>query len=197
MRRVAAECQGSARWVLAQWVQGRASSGRPRLAVAPLVTAVAALAATACGGHTGPAGTRATTYDAAFTARANAVCAVAVARHAGHPFPVRDFDPLHSKTADLPVVARYLTRYGAADQVAAQLDALAPPAAHQTEWRHLRTLIDQAAANSDRQIAAAEGVDIPGFERTVQTARSLAAAIDQVSLVLGFTPASPCAQVFG
>jgi hypothetical protein len=192
MRGVAAGFQGSSR---TRWVLGRASSGRPRLAAAPLAMAVAALAATACGGPTGS--TAATSYDAAFTAKANAACAVAVARHAGHPFPVRDFDPLHPKPADLAAVGRYLARYGAADTVAAQLDALAPPAAHQTEWRHLRTLIDQAAANSDRQIVAAEGADVPGFERTVQTATSLAAGIDQVSPVLGFTSASPCAQIFG
>ncbi|TVY98955.1 hypothetical protein EAS64_42625 [Trebonia kvetii] len=94
-------------------------------------TAAALLAVTACGGSGNgvTAMSSASGYDAAFTARANAVCSVAVARHAGHPFPVPDFDPLHPKAADLPAVGSYLARYGAGSAVAAQLDALAPGSA--------------------------------------------------------------------
>jgi len=135
--------------------------------------------------------------DARFIAKANAICAQAVARHSAHPFPLPGFDPMHPRPADLPAVGRYFTRYGNATATTARLDALAAPTAHQREWHELRALINQAAANARRQITAAERADIAGFEQTVRTVRHLSTQINRVAPRLGFTAASPCGQLFG
>ncbi len=86
--------------------------------------------------------------DTRFIAKANAICAQAVARHSTHPFPLPGFDPLHPRPADLPAVGRYFARYGGASATTARLDALAAPTGHQREWQELRALINQAAANA-------------------------------------------------
>ena len=58
-------------------------------------------------------------------------------------------------------------------------------------------LIDQSAANAQRQIAAAERSDVTGFEQTVTIARSLGNQINQIGPNLGFTSSSACSEVFG
>jgi hypothetical protein len=135
--------------------------------------------------------------DTRFIAKANAICAQAVARHSAHPFPLPGFDPMHPRPADLPTVGRYFARYGNATATTARLDALAAPTAHQREWHVLRALINRAAANARQQITAAERADIAGFEQTVGTARHLATQIKRIALRLGFTATSQCGQLFG
>jgi hypothetical protein len=162
-----------------------------RPAVLALMAAFA-FSAAACGSSKHPA-----TTDSSFVSAANAICADAVANHDGHPFPVPGFDPLHPRTQDLPAVGRYLAQYGDASAINARLDALPAPSQHHADWLKLRALIDQATANSQRQIAAAERSDVAGFERTVAIAKSLATQINQIGPKLGFTPSSPCSEVFG
>lgn len=157
-----------------------------------LATAATAVALGACSSSKNGDAT-----DTAFVAKANGICAKAVAEHDGHRVPVPNFDPLHPRASDLPSVGRYFAKYGAASTTAAQLDALAPPTKHSAEWAKLRGLVDQAAANAQRQIDAAERSDVTGFEKTVRTARSLADRIDQVGPAVGFGSSSPCRQVFG
>jgi hypothetical protein len=163
---------------------------RSRWVAAVVAAAATALSVAACASSERAADTR-------FVARANAICAQAVARHGGHHVPVPGFDPLHPRAADLPAVGRYLARYGGASATAARLDALGAPATNQHEWRGLRALVDQAAANAQRQITAAEGADVAGFEQTVRTARHLATQINRIGPGLAFTPSSPCQEVFG
>jgi hypothetical protein len=134
--------------------------------------------------------------DTRFVAKANAICAQAVARHSAHPFPLPGFDPVHPRPADLPAVGRYFARYGSATATTARLDALAAPTGHQREWHELRALINQAAANARRQITAAEHADIAGFEQAVRT-RRLSTEINRIAPRLGFTSSSPCGQLFG
>lgn len=100
------------------------------------------------------------------------------------PFPVSNFDPPHPTARDLPGVSMYISRYGDASASVAHLDALAVPAEHHADWEKLRALIDQVAANAQRQIAAAERSNVTRFEQTVTIARSLAKQID----LLGATP---------
>jgi hypothetical protein len=110
---------------------------------------------------------------------------------------VPDFDPLHPRAQDLPALGRYLAQDGDASAVAARLDALAVPSQHRAAWQKLRAVIDQATANAQRQIAAAERSDVTGFEQTVAINQSLARQINQIAPKLGFTPSSPCSKVFG
>jgi hypothetical protein len=135
--------------------------------------------------------------DTRFVAKANAICAQAVARHSGHRFPLPGFDPLHPRPADLPAVGRYFARYGGASATTARMYALAAPTTHQREWQELRALINQAAANARRQITVAERADVAGFEQTVRTARHLSTEINRIAPRLGFTSSSPCGQLFG
>jgi hypothetical protein len=160
-----------------------------------VLTATIALSVAACGSskHTATVG-----IGSSFVAKANAICAKAVAKHDGHPFPVPNFDPLHPSARDLPAVGRYFAQYGdAATNTTARLDALAAPPRQHADWEKLRALIDEAAANAQRQIAAAERSDIAGFEQTVTTARSLAKQINEIGPRLGFTSSSACSKVFG
>jgi hypothetical protein len=151
-----------------------------------------ALLAAGCGSSKHPA-----TADSSFASAANAICAGAVAKHDGHPFPVPGFNPLHPRAQDLPAVGRYLAQYANARATAARLDALSAPAKHHADWKKLRALIDQAAASAQRQIAAAERSDVTRFEQTVTIARSLAKRINQIGPKLGFTLSSACSKVFG
>lgn len=164
-----------------------------RAVVIGLGSTAAAVSMTACSSSNH----HSTAADASFVSKANAICAAAVAQHAGHELPVAHFDPLHPDPADLPAIGRYFARYGAARDTAARLDALAAPADQQAAWAKLRGLIDRAAANATTQIAAAERSDVAAFEQTVSTARSLADQIDPVGQELGFSSGSPCRKVFG
>jgi hypothetical protein len=137
------------------------------------------------------------TVDTAFVAKANAICALAVARQNGHAVPVRGFDPLHPRPQDLPAVGRYFATYGGAAATAWQLDALTPPVKQKVNWTTLRGLVDEAGRNAQRQVTAAERSDVTGFEKTVTTARSLAIRIDQVGPKVGFKANAPCRKVFG
>ena len=114
--------------------------------------------------------------SSSFVSTANAICAKAVAEHDGHPFPVSNFDPLHPTARDLPAVGMYISRYGDASASVARLDALAVPAGHHADWEKLRALIDQVAANAQRQIAAAERSDVTRFEQTVTIHPAIAPA---------------------
>lgn len=166
-------------------------TGSYRPAVLALLAAIA-LSVAACGSSTHPA-----TAGSSLVSTANAICAVAVAKHDGHPFPIPNFNPLHPRVQDLPAVGRYFARYGDASATAARLDALPAPPQRHADWQKLRTLIDQATANAQRQIAAAKRSDVTGFEQTVAIARSLAKQINQVGTKLGFTSSSACSKVFG
>jgi hypothetical protein len=163
------------------------------LPAALVLIAAITLSAAACGSSKHPA----MAGSSSFVAAANAICAKAVAEHDGHPFPVPDFNPLHPRARDLPAVGRYFARYGGASATAARLDALSVPAKHHADWEKLRALIDQAAVNARRQIAAAERSDLTGFEQTVTVARSLGIQINQLGPKLGFTSSSACSKVFG
>lgn len=157
-----------------------------------LCAAGAALSMAACSSSK-----QSSTADASFVAKANAICAAAVAKHDGHGVPVANFDPLHPNAQDLPAIGHYFAQYGAASDTAARLDALSSPAEHQADWIELRGLIDRVAVNATAQITAANHSDVGAFEQTVTTARSLANRIDQLGPKVGFTSASPCRKVFG
>jgi hypothetical protein len=157
-----------------------------------VLTAATALSVAACGSSRHTA-----TVDSSFISKANAICAKAVVEHDGHPFPLPNFNPLHPSARDLPAVGRYFAQYGDARATTARLDALAVPAKHHADWEKLRALINQAAANAQRQIAVAERSDVTGFEQTVTSARSLAKQIDEIGPKLGFTSSSACSKLFG
>ncbi len=135
--------------------------------------------------------------QATFTARVERACATAVRRHAGHPFPVANFNPEHPKPQVLPEVGDYLARYGDPSGVIAALHALTPPAAITTQWQDLLQLLDQTAANAHHQIAAARARDVAGFASAAAIAQRLSSQINAAGSAAGLSRAPSCEQVFG
>ncbi len=115
----------------------------------------------------------------------------AASHNSGRERPPRK-DSQHNKISKQGKPSLYQTR-GAA----ARLDALSAPPQHHADWEKLRLLINQAAANSQRQIATAERSDVTGFEQTVTITHSLTRQINQIGFKIGFTSSSPCSKVLG
>jgi hypothetical protein len=158
-------------------------------------TGVAAVAGscvlvTACGGGAQP-------LEASFRARVNAVCQQAVDDKQGHTFPLPNFDPHHPQAAQLPTVGAYFAAYGDAQLIVDRLAALGEPARGAARWDRLRTLVDQASANSLVQQRVAAAKDVAGFEHTLDVAQSLGKQIDQLGPRLGFTSKTACGRYFG
>jgi hypothetical protein len=167
-------------------------------AVAVCLTAVAG-----CGGtsraadSTSSGGASPSGAHASFIATVEQVCARAVAAHAGHAFPLANFDPENPRPSQLPVVGDYFAQYGGLPQTTTALHALTPPAADATAWNALLDLADQISANAQRQIAAAQASDVSSFIQTVATAKQLTTAINSAGAQFGFSQESACGQVFG
>jgi hypothetical protein len=134
---------------------------------------------------------------AGFIARVDKVCARAVAAHAGHSFPVADFDPEHPDPAQPPTVGNYFAEYGGLPKTDTALHALVPPASDADAWQTLLDLADQMTANAQRQIAAARARDVPGFVHTVTITNELAAKLNAAGTRFAFKQESACGQVFG
>ncbi len=108
---------------LATWTIERA-----RTRISPPTSGVAARLAAAAAATALPAAACASTQrpgDTGSIAKANAICAQAVARHDAHPFPLPGFDPMHPRPADLPAVGRYFAQYARATATTSRLDAIA------------------------------------------------------------------------
>jgi hypothetical protein len=130
-------------------------------------------------------------------ARVNSVCAQAVARHAGHPFPFANFDPEHPTVNQLPAVGDYFARYGALPATAAALHAIMPPSGDAKSWAGLLTIIDRMVANGQRQIQAARANNVPAFIHTAHAVNHLVDQLNSAGSHLGFSSKSPCQQAFG
>lgn len=165
-----------------------------RLALA--LTSLFASAA-ACGGSRPTSASHDLAAPATFTARVDAACARAVQRHAGHPFPVSNFDPEHPDPAQLPAVGDYFARYGGLAVTTDALHALTPPVWASRDWRTLLAVADRIVANSHRQIAAARAHDTETFVQTVHMSTDLVGQLNNAAKRIGISGTSPCAQVFG
>jgi hypothetical protein len=167
-----------------------------------VVCVAAALPLLGCGGGSGATtnvGSSGSTdgSHAAFLARVDRVCAQAVARHAGHQFPVVGFDPEHPDPAQLPAVADYFAKYGGLGTTTAGLHRVAPPSGDIAGWQDLLGLADRVTSNAQRQIAAGRARDVAAFVTAVHTANDLIGRLNAAASRLGFADTSPCHQVYG
>lgn len=137
------------------------------------------------------------TEHIAFVQAVGRVCERAVAAHAGHDFPVSNFDPQHPNPDRLPAVGDYFAHYGRLPQIVTDFHHLAPPAEDAAAWRRLLEVADEMRTNALRQIAAADAKDIKTFVATVRTASRLTDQLNGDGQRFGFTANSPCNQVFG
>jgi hypothetical protein len=124
-------------------------------------------------------------------------CQSAVAAHSGHPFPLKDFDPLHPDPQELPTVADYFARYGGLPSTTRALHDLTPPPDDASAWKALLGLADQMTTNARQQIDAARSRDVNTFVRTVHVSDRLMRRIDDAGARFGFTADSACGKVFG
>jgi hypothetical protein len=132
-----------------------------------------------------------------FLASINGICARAVAAHAGHSFPVANFDPEHPSPDQLQAVGSYFARYGRLPQTVTALHQLHPPPPDAADWERLLAIADRMTVNSKRQIKAARAQDVTAFVQTTHTAAALGGQLDLAGRKFGFVPGSPCARQFG
>ena len=163
-----------------------------RLAISAAVALVAG-----CGSGARPHRASTAPAHSSFLTAVSDVCARAVSAHAGHPFPVSDFDPDHPDPDQLPAVGDYLARYGGLTETLAGLHSLDPPTSDVAAWRGLLAVADQIRDNARRQVDAARSKDFTTFVTTVHTAQHLTDELDSKGARFGFTSDSPCRQVFG
>lgn len=132
-----------------------------------------------------------------FVANVEAVCADAVAHHAGHAFPISGFDPEHPNPEQLPEVGAYYARYGGLPEVLRKFTQLKPPPADATQWNAVEDLARRVGENAERQIATAHDRDAAGFVRAEHAHAQLVPQLHRAGGRFGFTNGSACATVFG
>jgi hypothetical protein len=171
-----------------------------RLAIASAV-AIAVMAG--CGSADKTASIPATTsalnasskLEPAFIARVDAVCARAT--KGAVPFPYRNFDPTHPDVKLLPKVGAFLAkRQTTADAVPHQLRELGQPTTGRPIWAQMLGLATRERAIADRQIKAAETVDVHGFVTTLAPTREISNQLRQLAKDAGFSSSSPCGMIF-
>jgi hypothetical protein len=137
--------------------------------------------------------------DAAFIARANAVCvrANAAVENAHGKFPYSSFDPLHPDPKLLPNVgAFFASSQTIADRVPAELQALGDPPQNVALWHQMLALTRQGRAVAHQQVAAAQASNAPAFVATVHKVESGDVTLRRLAITAGFAERSPCGQVF-
>jgi len=181
-----------------------------KLIFAAAVVVLFAAATAGCGGSSNSTATSRTTasiperpasssLDAAFIARANAVCTRAnVATEKAHgKFPYATFDPLHPDPKLLPKVGAFFASSQAiADRVPGELQALGDPQRNAATWHQTLVLARKSRAIADRQVAAAQASNAPAFAATVREIESVDMKLGRLTIAAGFAERSPCSQVF-
>lgn len=181
-----------------------------RLIFAAAVVVLFAAATAGCGGSSSSTATSRTTasvpqpsasstLDAAFIAKANAVCNranIAVEKAHGR-FPYSNFDPLHPDPKLLPKVGAFFASSQAiADHVEVELEGLGDPQRNAASWHQLLALARQSRAIAHRQVAAAQAADATAFVATVHEIESVDMKLGRLAITAGFAERSPCSQVF-
>jgi hypothetical protein len=182
-----------------------------RTSVAAVVVVLVAAGISGCGGGSSnstatgrttasiPEPATSSRLDAAFIARANAVCAranIAVEKAHGR-FPYSNFDPLHPDPKLLPKVGAFFASSQAiADHVEVELQALGDPQRNAAAWHQMLALAGKARAIAHRQVAAAQASNAPAFVATVREIESVDMTLGRLAITAGFAERSPCSEVF-
>jgi hypothetical protein len=166
--------------------------GSAAACVALALPALAAGCGSSSGGHaTATSSTAARAANAAFVARAVAICTKP--GPATGPFPYPSFQPLHPNVSELPAIGRYFEHANALSTLRsrlAELHALGSPAADSSDWQALlaakQANINAAAA----QYRAALASDARTF---VTTVKSITAAAEHERAAASRVRAPACA----
>jgi hypothetical protein len=166
----------------------------------PIAAGILLLSMSACGSSgknatsstttTAPRASERTQVDAAFKARAAAVCNAAGDKlRAQGSFPFPNFDPEHPDASELPAIAGYEAKTVATERSwQTQLRALGQPSSGESAWISLLERIDRAVNEAAAQQAAAQHSNSIAFTKTfhelsssVSSNRKLAAAVGLAS----------------
>jgi hypothetical protein len=171
---------------------------RCALAVTGIIAAVSISACGSSSKSSSAASLTNTSIDAAFIARANAVCARAKARTDAYgQFPYQHFDPIHPDAKLLPKVgAFFVQQQSIRDQVPGELRRLGIPKQGAVLWSELVAAVSQNRAINDRQTAAANAADASAFVPTVNEAQHSHEQIQQLGQRAGFSESSPCKAIY-
>lgn len=141
-----------------------------------------------------PSPSPATTLDAAFVSRANAVCARAKRAIDAHgQFPYANFDPLRPDVTLLPKVgAFFAATQSIGDRLPNELRDLGTPRNAVSQWTQIVALARQDRTIADHQIKAAKASNAPAFVATVNAIHATGMQLGRVAITSGFSNSSPC-----
>jgi len=130
-----------------------------------------------------------TAVDAAFAARAAAICNASKQAIDDNPaFPYPSFDPtIPSPVSDLPGVGAYFAQYGLPiwTRNLQQLQALGEPAAGRQAWDTFMTSLAAFLAEQEQQITTAQAGNASGFVATVTWLSDHRTTLDDAAFAAG------------
>jgi hypothetical protein len=169
----------------------------------PIAAGILLLSMSACG-SSGKNATSSTTttatrasessqVDAAFQARAVAVCKAAGDKlRAQGSFPFPNFDPEHPDASKFPAIASYEAKTVATERSwQTQLRALGHPSSGESAWIGFLDRIDSAVNESAAQQAAAQHSDSIAFTKTFHELSSSGLSNSQLAAAVGLAPCDP------
>lgn len=129
----------------------------------------------------------------AFLAKANAVCAAAIAYGEKHPFPYPQFSPTDPRVELLPKVAAYDRQ---TPDVVAQLIALHEPSTGKQQWAAVVAVLRRIAQNEQAQTAAADSADKQAYVRAVKAGGLIFEDLRSTAEQAGLLSAQSCVAYF-
>ena len=131
--------------------------------------------------------------DAAFKAKATAVCEAAGAKlHAQGSFPFPGFNAEHPDVSQLPAIAVYEAKTVATERSwLAQLRALGQPVAGQSAWTLFLARIDNDVTETAAQEVAAQRSDGAAFTKTFHELTAYGLSNDQIAAAIGLPSCDP------
>ena len=169
----------------------------------PIAAGILLLSMSACGSSgksatsptttTAPSASQSTQVDAAFKAKAAAVCKAAGDKlRAQGSFPFPNFDPEHPDASELPAIATYEAKTVATERSwQTQLRALGQPSSGASAWMGFLARIDTAVNETAAQQAAAQHGNSIAFTQTFHELSSSGLSNSQLAASVGLAACDP------
>ena len=148
-----------------------------------------------CGGSAADKNVAVNPIDAAFIAKAEAICAPVLDYNASHPNPYPSFDYNHPDAATMKLEGAFFSA-SPFNAALAQLVALPAPQTNAPSWTALTTTAAALRTQSLKQNAAALAGDVTTFTATIAPISSLATMLQINAYQAGFADTSSCARLF-
>jgi hypothetical protein len=132
--------------------------------------------------------------DAAFMARAEAICGSVLDYNASHPNPYPSFDYNHPDVATMKSEGAFFSA-SPFNTALAQLIALPAPQTNAASWTAVSTAVAALRAQLAKQIAAALAGDAATFTSTIAPIESLSRTLPIAAHQAGFADTSSCVRL--